>query len=171
MQAFTGLRLSELRGLAWANVDITKGVIHVVQRADYRGVMGPTKSRAGNRTVPLTPMAKNTLRQWRLACPKTESDLVFPNAEGKPILGTNVHRQMWRPLLRALSLEDSGIVFHSLRHVCASMLSENGAQPKWLQTVMGHSSIKVTYDVCGHLWASPENDAAAIAQAENRFFS
>jgi integrase len=63
---FTGMRLSELRGLRWSDVDLDAGVIHVRQRADGWRKIGPTKSKAGMRDIPLTPMALNTLKQWRL---------------------------------------------------------------------------------------------------------
>lgn len=171
----TGLRLSELRGLTWTAVDLTTGILRVTQRADFRGTIGSPKSKAGKRTVPLMPMARNTLRAWKLACPKTEGDLVFPGGVNGKILRTDdVHRRCWRPLLRSLGLEDSDgprYTFHSLRHVAASLMIESGMQPKKLQAIMGHSSIKLTYDVYGHLWASAEDDAAAMEQAEKRLFS
>jgi integrase len=104
------------------------------------------------------PPLPSTLREWKLACPKTEGDLVFPGGVNGKILRTDdVHRRCWRPLLRSLGLEDSDgprYTFHSLRHVAASLMIESGMQPKKLQAIMGHSSIKLTYDVYGHLWAS-----------------
>ena len=77
--AFTGLRASELRGLRWADVDLKASKLHVTQRADKFNKIGPPKSEAGKREVPFGPMVLNTLREWRLACPKSELDLVFPN--------------------------------------------------------------------------------------------
>jgi integrase len=79
---FTGLRASELRGLRWGNVDLSKGELHVRQRADRFGVMGAPKSAGSRRTVPLLPMVVNALREWRLACP---GDLVFPGDRDQPI--------------------------------------------------------------------------------------
>jgi hypothetical protein len=43
------------------------------------------------------------------------------------------------------------IPFHNLRHTYASLLIAQGEQPKYIQEQMGHSSIKVTFDVYGHL--------------------
>src|SRR5262245_50072657 len=60
--ALTGLRASELRGLAWNDVDLKRGELHVRQRADRYGVLGRPKSRAGQRTIPLGPMVVNTLK-------------------------------------------------------------------------------------------------------------
>lgn len=56
---FTGMRLSELRGLQWKDVDLKVGVIHVRQRADAWGNIGPTKSKAGKRDIPLAPIVTN----------------------------------------------------------------------------------------------------------------
>jgi integrase len=93
---FTGLRASELRGLAWSDVDLAKGTIRVRQRADRFNAIGRPKSAAGDRTVPLAPIVVNTLKEWKLACPKRDTgktdaegkpvkmlDLAFPNGEGK----------------------------------------------------------------------------------------
>ena len=81
---FTGLRASELRGLRWADVDLKLGELHVRQRADRYNAIGRPKSAAGERTIPLAPMLVNTLREWKLACPKSELDLAFPTASGRP---------------------------------------------------------------------------------------
>ena len=50
---FTGLRASELRGLRWNDIDLNKRELHVRQRADRYNKIGPPKSEAGQRTVPL----------------------------------------------------------------------------------------------------------------------
>ena len=80
---FTGLRSSELRGLRWVDVDLKNGELHVRQRADRYNEMGKPKSEAGERIIPLGPFVVNTLKEWRLACPKGELGFVFPNPMGK----------------------------------------------------------------------------------------
>ncbi len=79
---FTGMRASELRGLTWDDVDFERKVIAVRQRANLWGEIGAPKSAAGEREIPMSPMVVNALREWRLACPKGESRLVFPNGNG-----------------------------------------------------------------------------------------
>ena len=76
---FTGLRSSELRGLRWDDVDLEAKELHVRQRADRYNEMGKPKSKAGERVIPLGPMVVNTLREWRLACPRGELGLALPN--------------------------------------------------------------------------------------------
>ena len=79
---FTGLRASELRGLRWIDIDLAKAELHVRQRADRRNRIGPPKSAAGERTIPLPPNVVRELREWYLACPKGDAGLVFPNGAG-----------------------------------------------------------------------------------------
>jgi integrase len=180
---FSGLRASELRGLAWDHIDFAERVIHVQQRADFKNKIGSPKSAAGIRDVPMPPMMINTLKQWRLACPKSALNLAVPTKAGTIISNSNTHRQCWRPLLRALKLVDivadeSGEMievpryrFHDLRHAAASLFIDQGWQAKKVQTVLGHSSITITFDRYGHLWKTSEDDADAMAEIEKRLFS
>lgn len=57
---------------------------------------------------------------------------------------------------------------HALRHACASLWIERGHNPKQIQTLMGHSSIKVTFDTYGHLFADSEADQRAADGVEVR---
>ena len=80
---FAGLRASELRGLHWHDVDFKHHKLHVHQRADRYNTLGPLKSAGSERAIPLAPVLVNTLREWKLACPKGELGLVFPNGAGR----------------------------------------------------------------------------------------
>jgi integrase len=80
--ALTGMRASELRGLRWVDVDLEKRQIHVRQRADRYRQIGHPKSAAGTRTIPIGDMVINTLRAWKLQCPKGPENLVFPTRVG-----------------------------------------------------------------------------------------
>jgi integrase len=158
---FTGMRASELRGLRWCDVDFENATLRVAQRADTWGKMGPPKSAAGARDIPLTPMVMNALKQWKLA--SGDSDIVFTNANGRIVAYSNFHTYVWRPLLDACGLDYE---FHSLRHAAASLFIETlGWSPKRIQTVMGHSSITMTFDRYGHLFDSTD-DAAAMQRLE-----
>ena len=79
---FTGLRASELRGLRWRDVDLKANELHVRQRADRFNEIGKPRSTAGQRVVPFGKVVANTLREWKLACPKSDGDFVFPNGAG-----------------------------------------------------------------------------------------
>src|SRR5271166_2898704 len=104
---FTGLRASELRGLRWADVDLDKRELHVHQRADRFNKFGKPKSEAGERTVPLTPILLNTLREWKLNSPKSASGLVFPTGRGNVESHSNIVKRGLAPIEVAAGVVDS----------------------------------------------------------------
>jgi integrase len=161
---FCGLRASELRGLRWADIDFDAKQLTLTQRADASHRIGKLKSKAAYRSIPCPPIVINTLREWRLQCPKGERGLAFPNWMGKVESHSNLLERGLQPILRAAGIESAEYGMHSLRHACASLWIENGYNPKQIQRLMGHSSIKVTFDVYGHLFSDAEADQRA---AEN----
>lgn len=169
---FTGLRASELRGLRWGDVNLDRTEVTVRQRADKWGAMGSPKSAASKRVVPLAPMVVNTLREWRLACPKGRLDLVFPNTQGNPELLSHIHYRALAPLQAAAGISADAVrpkySMHSLRHAAASLFIEQGFSPKRVQALMGHSTIQMTFDVYGHLFPAPEDDKVAMRQLQAR---
>jgi integrase len=176
---FTGLRASELRGLRWADVDLSRNELHVRQRADKFGTIGPLKSAASRRTVPLLPMVANALREWRLACPRSELDLVFPDDRGRPIVLSTIVRYVWHQAQIAAGIvgadgraKYSG--FHALRHFyaswCINRRADGGLELpiKVVQGRLGHASVQMTADRYGHLFPRGD-DAAELAAAERTF--
>jgi integrase len=171
MAIFTGLRASELRGLRWGDVDLSEATVTVRQRADRWNRIGPPKSDAARRTVPLAPLVVNTLREWQLACPKSELDLVFPNGSGRPEQVAAIHYRGLGPLQRAAAITDSDkpkYGLHSLRHAAASLFIEEGFSPKRVQALMGHSTIQMTFDTYGHLFPSEADDQERMGRVQAR---
>jgi integrase len=80
---YTGLRQGELLGLQWGDVELNTGKLHV-RRAFTFGDFREPKTRAGRRVVDMPATLVAELKRWKLACPKGELDLVFPNSAGKP---------------------------------------------------------------------------------------
>ena len=176
MAAFAGLRASELRGLAWGDVDLKRGELRVRRRADCYLTIGKPKSRAGERTIPLGPFVINTLRAWRLACPRSELDLVFPTGSGR----ISHHKSIIRSALIPAQLS-AGVVspngqakypgLHALRHFyaswCINRKTDGGLElpAKLVQARLGHSSIVMTLDTYGHLFPRGD-DGAELAAAE-----
>lgn len=178
---FAGLRSSELRGLRWRDVDLEARTISVHQRADAFGDIGRPKSGAGERTIPIPPILVNTLREWKLACPKGELGLVFPNGAGKieshgNIINRGLH-PAWIAAGVTTKLPDGTIQakytgLHSLRHFYASWLINRredgglGLPLKVVQERMGHSSITMTADTYGHMFPRDDHaDELAAAEA------
>jgi integrase len=101
---FTGMRASELRGLSWADVDFARKVVHVRQRANLWCEIGAPKSEASDREIPMSPMVVNALREWRLACPTGELNLVFPNGSGNVESHANIANRGFYALQRAAGI-------------------------------------------------------------------
>ena len=176
---FTGLRASELRGLRWADIDLKRGELHVRQRADRYNAFGRPKSEAGERTVPLPPMLVTALREHRLALPKNELGLVFPNSKGGVDLRATIVRAGFHPAQVAAGVVDQngGAKYkglHALRHFyaswCINRRVDGGLELplKVVQARLGHASIQMTADTYGHLFPRGD-DGSELAAAEKAF--
>jgi integrase len=189
---FCGLRASELRGLRWCDVDLDARQIHVNQRADIYHKIGKLKSKSAYRSIPCPSLVLNTLREWKLKCPKGDLGLVFPNKSGKVEALSNIMQRGFDPIQIAANVtvlvpvtDDAGkpitnnagepvmreaarYGLHALRHACASLWIDGGKNPKAIQTLMGHSTIQMTYDVYGHLFADADADQKAAEDIQIR---
>ena len=175
-----GLRSSELRRLRWADLNLKAGELSVRQRADMRGKIGPPKSRAGRRTIPIGSALAAELRAWKLRSRPNSLDLVFPNRAGRPLWQGNLHTFIYLPVQKLAGLaEDTGRVdlkeraiwrakygLHCLRHACASRWIDQGINIKKLSVWMGHASMTITLDTYGHLITDRRGDAALVDAAQ-----
>ncbi|WP_062223096.1 tyrosine-type recombinase/integrase [Aureimonas sp. D3] len=164
---FTGLRQGELRALRWDDVDFAAGIIRVRRSADQFGRIGETKSHAGIRDVPIAPALAPELKRWKLAsAAKSEEGLVFVGNRGRMVQPACIQQSWGRLQRRVLAdAKEKGAEtryfargkyhFHQLRHVAASLFIETGLPPKRIQTIMGHSTISMTFDRYGHLFDDP----------------
>jgi integrase len=173
---FTGLRSSELRGLRWADIDFKNNDLHVRQRVDQYREFGAPKSESGERTIPLPPLVANTLKEWKLACPKGEPGLVFPTGKGSPENHANlINRGLIPACIAASVMKPDGKAkytgLHALRHFYASWCINSkddgglGLSAKVAQARLGHSTIAMTLDTYGHLFPRGD-DGSELAAAE-----
>jgi len=153
----TGMREGELLGLQWGDIDWANRQVHV-RRTYNHGRFYDPKSKAARRKIDLAPELVRSLKQWKLACPIGELDLVFPTEAGTPEDAANMLKRRFFPALRRAKLPK--IRFHNLRHTYASLLIDQGENPKYIQTQLGHSSIQLTMDVYGHLMKDVNQEAA-----------
>jgi integrase len=177
---FTGLRSSELRGLRWSDINLKGGELQVRQRADRYRKIGPPKSESGERTIPLPPMLTGILREWKLACPKGDLDLVFPNGRGRIMDYNNITaRGLGAIEIAAGVVTKSGKAkysLHALRHFyaswCINRRVDGGLELplKVVQARLGHASIRMTADRYGHLFPRGD-DGTEMAAAEKAFLS
>ena len=188
-----GLRASELRALAWSTTNLgSSASLTVTQRADRWNDIGPPKSEAGYRTVPIGPALVRRLKEWKLRCPPSPLNLVFPatrrdrrwSSDRAPIGYGPIKQGSFSGLFLKVQVEaglavDTGRTdtygqpiwkarygWHDLRHVAASNWLNDGIDLKRLQTWIGHENIQLTIDVYGHLIADSKKDAALAAGAE-----
>ena len=173
LAAFSGMRPSEYRGLAWPQLSEDRVIIK--QRADKTGIIGPVKSKAAKRTVFLPSLVTEMLFEWKERCPQSHHELVFPTEKGNPLLLTNIRAGAWLPLMREAGLmitdkangkltERAKYTPYVLRHYFASKLIEKRKDLKFIQTAMGHSRIEITLNVYGHLIKDKEEEHKNTAE-------
>jgi integrase len=158
---YGGLRRGELRALPWEDVNLARGVIHV--RAgwdDLEGLVG-TKSRAGERVVPINARLRDLLVEHGLQT-RRSTGLVFGRDAELPFSPGTVSKRAAKAWKKA---KLSGVTLHEARHTFASLMIAAGANAKQVQAYMGHASIAITYDLYGHLLPGDEAHAAALLDA------
>lgn len=136
--------------------------------------IGTVKTRAGRRSVPIGPLLVGILRRYFAAHAVGQLDLAFANGAGNVESLANIYNRHWVPFCSEIGLVHSegkrkgGPLYkiHALRHACASLWIEQRVKPKKIQAWMGHSSIKITMDLYGHLFPDDEDDATTTAAVE-----
>lgn len=166
----TGLRVGELMGLTWNDVDLKKKVLYVRHtlcyfRKDgkYIHEMHDTKTKNSRRTIPLTQRAYDALKQQKVqkfqirlkgkVAPEGFEDLVFVTRNNRPTQQFLVQECMLLTIkhIQKTNLEYEVFSPHSFRHTFATRAIENGMQPKTLQKILGHASLQMTMDLYCHV--------------------
>lgn len=141
---YTGVRRGEALGLRWENLDWKKGVIHIEQAVTFlnnQPVLGETKSDAGIRTVPFDERLMDVLRPYRQISGFIVGDGVTPMTE-------RTFTRMWQRIGRTIDLH--GATPHTFRHTYITLAASSGIDVKTLQSIAGHSDIKMTMDRYAH---------------------
>lgn len=134
---FTGLRVGEILGLRWQDVDFSNRSIRV-QQAIYRGSLGSPKTKGNRRTLPLPETLAVALERHRQGSTQTDG-LVFPTSAGTPYSDTNLLARHLKPAGRQIGTPWLG--WHTLRRTHAPLLSQSGASPRTLRHSSGtHTS-------------------------------
>jgi integrase len=170
----TGLRRGEALGLQWKDFDEDKGVLLVrrqLKREGGRIVVSDTKTSKSRRAVNLPSQLLELLQFHRLRQSEdrdiaghawVRTDFIFTTAYGTPFDPRNMLRDFKRACL------DAGLGawhLHELRHSAASLMLAKGVKLQVVSEVLGHSSIRMTADVYGHI-LEPDRQAAADAMGE-----
>ena len=176
----TGLRTGEMIGLTWDAIDFEKRTLTVNKTLEFRHGeqywrAGPPKTQHSYRTIPLTDRAYEILKEikdkrpWQKESPLLSQtleyidrrtgaisrlvmrDLVFINwRTGEPAKNSSYDTHLYK------LCDEAGIekfCMHALRHTYATRAIECGVQPKVLQKLLGHASIKTPMDRYVHVTA------------------
>lgn len=173
----TGLRLGEVLGLKWSDVDVERAELRV-QRSLVRPTHGTNwvlekpKTEKGRRAVPLLARTVDALRWHRTrqdaekitaGSTYTDHGFVFADERGEPLQGTVVFKYDWLPTLKRLTLPKVRI--HDLRHSVATLWLEAGLPLKLVQELLGHASMAITADVYSHILPAYRREAADVLAA------
>jgi integrase len=149
----SGLRRGELIGLLWSDIDFAKKQMNVT-RSVVEMVAGRVKTEASRKAVPLDDFMVEELLAWHSITPyKKPEDWVFasdsPRAglkRGKqPYWPSTIMRHFIQPVAKKLGI--GNINWHTFRHTYSTLLGANGEDPKVVQELLRHSSIKITMDI------------------------
>ena len=168
--ALYGLRRSELLGLKWDSIDFAGGTLtirHTVSKVTKVVEKDKTKNASSYRSFPLTDEARIIFTAARSEQEQNRrlfrkeyhaSEYVFTWPDGRPYSPDYI-TDKFASLLRKHGLPH--IRFHELRHSCASLLLNNGFGLKDVQEWLGHSDIKMTANIYGHLDIARKQSIAA----------
>ena len=163
----TGLRLGEVCGLRWSDVDFNRGVLHIRRnRLPAKGFVyeKEPKTKTSVRDVPMPEMLKQDLREffdWF-----TEADRDFPTKLDEYYLAVNMYRMPLFPhtvghWLKSFE-EEHGFKYvscHGLRHTYCSLLLSQNVPIQTVSKYMGHSDSTVTLKVYSHFIPDTQDKA------------
>ena len=164
-----GLRRSEILGLKWDSIDFELNRVtikHTVSKVTTVVAKDKTKNSSSRRSFPLPDEARGIFLRLKteeeenrklMGKAYIENDYVFKWPDGRPFSPDYVSKHFSK-LLEKYGLPH--IRFHELRHSCASRLLNQGYTLKDVQEYMGHSDIKMTADIYGHLDFSRKHNMA-----------
>jgi integrase len=168
-----GLRSGEVRALRWREIDFERRIIrvrHSVARIDGAYEFTALKTKSSRRDLPMPDFIyhelkderrRQTLRRLQAGPAWIDRDLVCTNS-GEVLSHSTLAKEMVR-LRRVTGIE--GLVFHHLRHLCATVMMLNNVPPRIAQGVLGHATSATTMRIYQHVNSDALRDAADAINA------
>ena len=157
--------MSEALALRWVDVDLLEGSLNVRYSLGRDGTLGPPKTKAGERTVPLRPGLVDLLVRLK-PLDAIDNDFVFAGKRGKPLGYSNLRHRGFRTAVEKAGLDGNNLTIHDLRHAAASLYIASGLTAVDVAAVLGHSDASVTLRVYAHLFDRSDVEAKIRAAEE-----
>jgi len=163
---YCGIRSGELWALRKKDVDLLGRRLHVrcgLKEISGQLVFGETKTHQA-RAVGLPAFLVDELTGYLDSLPGGADALAFPSPKGHPQRHGDWYKKNFKPTVKAAVPEKDELRAHDLRHTCASILVQAGANVKHVSKRLGHSSVQTTLDRYSHLL--PDDEDALVATLE-----
>lgn len=167
----TGMRQGEVFGLKWEDINFNDASIYVKRSLAYivgQGyILQEPKTKSSRRRILLMAEDIEMLKEYRSwqevdakeLCDKyVDNGLVFSNTFGNLLDTGNFVSRYFKPLLKPAGISEQ-FTFHGLRHTHATLLLQQGVNPKIIQERLGHSNIGMTLDVYSHILPDMQDEA------------
>jgi integrase len=156
----TGLRLGEMLGLRYGDIDFSGNVLSVRRQWTKDGRVAVPKTAKAVRRVMLSPQLSAKLAARKLRLGAGDEDFVFASKKGgNPPLHSNFRRRGWEPAVEAAGLTDGPKVTpHDARHAFASQMSDLGLTSSDVAEVLGHTTAGVTERIYTHAFNREERE-------------
>jgi integrase len=170
LNALTGLRSGELRGMRVARFDALRGAYRVEEQLVYERGKGlyldDLKTGSGRRVLPLNRRAVDLLAAYIAKYPPPAdgpfAGLIFTMPGGQPISESTIDWAL-KQTCRAAAVEPRHL--HELRHHYASVLIAGRENPKVVQKRLGHKDVMTTLRIYAHLFAEAEEQTRSVLDA------
>lgn len=179
----TGLRMGELLGLKWEDIDMRTGLLHVrrtlnrLPKIDYNGegntteiVFQTPKTKNSIRSIPLLPAVVRELQQWR-SVQMADAQLASTAYQDMEMLVSNplgcyieprTFKDYYNEILTAANI--GHFTFHALRHTFATRALEQGMDVKTLSVILGHYSVAFTLDTYTHVLDNQKREGMMLME-------
>ena len=164
---YSGLRHGEIAALAWEDVDLQNGTLHVRRNLTALKMFGPPKTRAGDRIVKLQQPALDALKAQRMITElQPRTTIIFHHREygstkkqkvrfvfiprpskgvQKPFYSLSSIGSRWNAAIKRAGIRRRN-PYHT-RHTFACWLLSAGANPSFIANQMGHENAQMVYEI------------------------